>query len=315
LRLVRCDAIDLTSYVRPESAELAYLDPPFSIGAELAARTKKGEGRGRRGPASGPTAYDDRWPSLSAYFDWLEPRVAAARSLLSARGTLWLHLDQRAVHEAKVMCDRVFGRASFLGEVVWVPGNGAKSRRGPGVGHQTLLLYSRSRAFVWNADDPMLRTPFAETSLKMHFRRTNAAGRRYRERTIGGKTYRYYADEGRALGSVWNDCPAMVANTPLCAEGTGYPTQKPLKLLERIIRASTRPGALVVDPFCGSGTTLHAAASCGRDAVGSDIGRLAIATARKRLARAGIVVEVVRRATAFGAPSQNLSRHGPRRRE
>jgi site-specific DNA-methyltransferase (adenine-specific) len=290
MRLVRCDAIDLARHVRAESAELAYLDPPFSIGAELAARTKKGEGRGRKGASSGPTAYDDRWPSLAAYLAWLEPRIVVARSLLSAQGTLWLHLDQRAVHEAKAVCDRVFGRRSFLGEVVWVPGNGSKSRRGPGIGHQTLLLYARTNAFVWNADDPMLRAPFAETSLDMHFRRKDAAGRRYRERTIGGRTYRYYADEGRALGSVWSDCPAMVANTPICAEGTGYPTQKPLKLLERIIRASTSPKGLVVDPFCGSGTTLHAAALCGRDAVGADIGRLAIATTRERLARAGTPV-------------------------
>jgi site-specific DNA-methyltransferase (adenine-specific) len=295
VRLVHGDAIDLGAHVRAESAELAYLDPPFSIGAELAARTRKGEGRGRRGTSSGPTAYDDRWPSLPAYLAWLEPRIAVARSLLSARGTLWLHLDQRAVHEAKLVCDRVFGRGAFLGEVVWVPGNGSKSRRGPGLGHQTLLLYARTRAFVWNADDPMLRAPFADTSLEMHFRRKNAKGRRYRERTLGGKTYRYYADEGRAIGSVWTDCPAMVANTPLSAEATGYPTQKPLKLLERIIRASTEPTGLVIDPFCGSGTTLHAAAICGRDAVGADIGKLAIATTRRRLVHAGVPVEKVRR--------------------
>jgi site-specific DNA-methyltransferase (adenine-specific) len=293
MRLVRCDAIDLAAHVRPGSAELAYLDPPFSIGAELAARTKKGECRGRRGRSSGPTAYDDRWPSLAAYLAWLEPRIAAARSLLSPRGTLWLHLDQRAVHEAKILCDGVFGRGSFLGEVVWVPGNGTKSRRGPGASHQTLLLYTRTKDFVWNADDPMLRAPHAATSLKMHFKNETPDGRRYRDRTIAGKTYRYYADHGRALGSVWTDCPAMVANTPLCAESTGYPTQKPQKLMERIVRASTESGGLVVDPFCGSGTTLHAAAVSGRDAVGADIGELAIATTRERLARAGIAVDVV----------------------
>jgi site-specific DNA-methyltransferase (adenine-specific) len=294
IRLVRCDAIDLGAHVRPESAELAYLDPPFSIGAELVARTTKGEGRGRRGGCKGPIAYDDRWPSLPAYLGWLEPRIAVARSLLSRRGTLWLHLDLRAVHEAKLICDRVFGRARFLGEVVWVPGNGAKSRRGPGVGHQTLLLYAKTRAFVWNADAPVLRAPFAETSLATHFRHTDADGRRFRDRTVGGKTYRYYADLGRALGSVWTDCPAMVANTPICKEGTGYPTQKPQKLLDRIVRASTEPKALVIDPFCGSGTTLHAAALAGRDAVGGDTGKLAIATATGRLRRAGIAVSVQR---------------------
>jgi site-specific DNA-methyltransferase (adenine-specific) len=117
---------------------------------------------------------------------------------------------------------------------------------------------------------------------------------------VAGKTYRYYADEGRALGSVWSDCPAMVANTPLRMEGTGYPTQKPLKLLERIVRASTEPASLVIDPFCGSGTTLHAAASSGRDAVGSDLGALAIETTRRRLASAGFSVEDTPEATPRG---------------
>jgi site-specific DNA-methyltransferase (adenine-specific) len=291
MRLVQCDALDLARHVPPESAQLAYLDPPFNVGAEFVARTRRGEGRGRKAPGRGPSAYMDRWRSLDTYLAWLEPRIGVVRSLLSERGTMWLHLDHRAVHEAKLVCDRVFARRAFIGEVVWVPANGSKSKRGPGTGHQTLLLYGKTSAFVWNAKDPSLRRPFAETSLAMHFRSTDASGRHFRDRTIGGKTYRYYADEGRAIGSVWTDCPAMVANTPLCDEGTGYPTQKPLKLLDRIIRASTEPGGLVVDPFCGSGTALHAAARAGRDAVGADIGDLAVAMTARRLTNAGIAFE------------------------
>src|SRR5258708_5362283 len=200
-----------------------------------------------------------------------------------------LHLYHRAVHEAKVACDAIFGRAAFPGEIVWVPGNGARGRRrGPAVTHQTLLVYTAGRDFVWNADDPSLREPFAATSLAMHFSNTDAQGRRYRERTLGGRTYRYWADDGRALGSVWNDCPAMVANTPLRREATGYPTQKPLKLLDRIVRASTREGGLVIDPFCGSGTTLLAAASLGRTFVGCDRGELAIETSARRLRAEGV---------------------------
>ena len=88
----------------------------------------------------------------------------------------------------------------------------------------------------------MLREPYAETSLAMHFTHRDEDGRLYRERVIGGKAYRYYADEGRRLGSVWTDIPAMVANTPLRREATGYPTQKPERLLERIVRASSRAG-------------------------------------------------------------------------
>jgi site-specific DNA-methyltransferase (adenine-specific) len=277
--LVRCDALDLGKHVEPGSAELAYLDPPFAVGKPFGARTKAREERAR--PSR--VAFVDKWPSLDAYLAWLEPRVASTRAILSKRGTMWLHLDHRAVHEAKVVCDRVFGRGAFLGEIIWAPGNGSKGRRGPGMTHQTLLLYAAGDDFVWNAKDPALRAPFAKTSLSMHFKNKDEGGRAYRDRTIAGKTYRYYADEGRAIGSVWSDCPAMTANTPLCEESTGYATQKPEKLLDRIVRASTSEGALVIDPFCGSGTTLVCAARLGRRFAGSDAGELAIETTARRL--------------------------------
>ena len=117
----------------------------------------------------------------------------------------------------------------------------------------------------------------------MHFQSEDVDGRRYRDRTIGGKTYRYYADEGRRLGSVWTDCPAMNANTPLAHETTGYPTQKPLTLLDRIVRAASLPESRVLDPMCGSGTTVVAATSLGRRAVGIDQSALACRIATERL--------------------------------
>lgn len=274
------DALDLGAR-GVKDADLCYLDPPFAVGVAFGARRSKGA------RASGPIAYVDRWPSIDAYLDWLEPRLDAARSILSEEGSLWLHLDHRAVHDAKLRCDRVFGRAGFAGEIVWVPGNGSKARNGPGVTHQTILVYTRGARMIWNARDPALREPYAATSQSMHFKRTDERGRRYRDRTIGQKTYRYYADEGRALGSVWSDCPAMVANTPLRAESTGYPTQKPEKLLERVVRAASREGGLVVDPFHGSGTTLVVAARLGRRFAGSDTSALAHEVATARLAKDG----------------------------
>ncbi len=286
-RLVRGDAIDLARWLPAKKrAQLVYLDPPFSVGLRFGARTRARESR-----VNGPVAYDDRWASLDAYLAWLEPRLRAARGALAPRGTMWLHLDHRAVHEAKTLCDATFDRGAFAGEIIWVPGNGAKGRRGLGVTHQTILVYAASDDYVWNARDASMRAPFARTSLSMHFTKTDDAGRAFRERVVGGRTYRYYADEGRAIGSVWTDCPAMVANTPLRKETTGYPTQKPLKLLDRIVRAATEPGALVVDPFCGSGTTLEAAARAGRSFLGGDVGELAIATTAARLERAGIAFE------------------------
>jgi site-specific DNA-methyltransferase (adenine-specific) len=303
-RLILGDAKDLTRFVEEESVDLAYVDPPFKVERSFGARVGA---RGAR--ASGPVAYDDTWPSLPAYLGWLEERIAVVHSLLSRRGTMWLHLDQRAVHEAKTVCDRVFGRGRFHGEVIWVPGNGSKSKTGPGMGHQTLLLYARGSDPIWNAKDPALRAPFAATSQSMHFKNVDADGRRYRDRVVGGKTYRYYADEGRALGSVWTDCPAMVANTPLRAETTGYPTQKPLKLLDRVVRASSLPGSIVLDPMCGSGTTLVAAHDAGRRFIGCDIGELAIATTKKRLPRE---VEVVVTDEEAGGAERRRVRHAQR---
>jgi site-specific DNA-methyltransferase (adenine-specific) len=287
--LARADALDVGRYVEAGSAQLAYLDPPFNVGTTFAARGPDGGLR-----AAGPVAYADHWPSTDAYLAWLEARVAIVRDCLADDGTMWLHLDHRAVHAAKLACDRVFGGEAYLGEIIWVPGNGARgARRGPAVTHQTLLIYAAGRDFVWNGRDPALREPFAATSLAMHFTGVDEHGRRHRERTLGGRTYRYYADEGRALGSVWTDCPAMVANTPLRREATGYPTQKPLKLLDRIVRASSRPDGLVIDPFCGSGTTLVAAAKLGRRIAGCDIGDLAIATTGERLRAEGAPFDLV----------------------
>jgi site-specific DNA-methyltransferase (adenine-specific) len=120
----------------------------------------------------------------------------------------------------------------------------------------------------------------------MHFKQVDADGRRYRERVIRGKAYRYYADQGRRIGSVWTDCPAMNANTPLSSETTGYPTQKPEALLERIVLAASSPDSAVLDPMCGSGTTLAVAARLGRRCRGIDRSDVACGIARRRLAAA-----------------------------
>lgn len=288
-------ALDAVSACRSMPAEttfdLVYLDPPYGVGVEMTARTRSGEGRGRRHANSGPLAYkDDR--DVSELISMLEQVASAVRPRMSERAWFCLHMDHRAVHEAKVAMDGVFGRGAFAGEVIWIPGNGGRGK-GLSVTHQTLLFYHRSSATgaaaVWHTDHPLLREPYAKTSLSMHFQQVDEAGRHYRERTIAGKTYRYYADMGRRLGSVWSDIPAMRANTPLLGEGTGYPTQKPLKLLERILLATTQEGDVVADLMCGSGTTLVAAASLGRTFVGADRSPLAIETTSHRLRAAGRV--------------------------
>jgi site-specific DNA-methyltransferase (adenine-specific) len=268
--------------------DLVYVDPPYGTGESMGARLAPGEARQR--PSPDRLAYSD-----SSDVDALVELIAGAAREIALRmretGTFAVHLDHRAVHETKVALDGVFGRGAFLGEVIWSPGNGARGKR-LAMTHQTILFYARSVAArgrtTFNAKEPRLREPYAKTSLEMHFQNLDEAGRRYREREIRGKVYRYYADEGRRMGSVWTDISAMVANTPLRAETTGYPTQKPLKLLERIIAMCSRPGDVVADLMCGSGTTLVAAENLGRRFIGGDRSRLAVDVARKRLTEANI---------------------------
>lgn len=305
--LYHADALDACGAIGEPAFDLVYLDPPFNVGGGFAARTRAGEARGRRTKASGPDAYNDAWGGRAAFLSMLRPRVAAVRAVMKPEATLWLHLDYRTVHYAKVMCDELFGAGAFRGEIVWVPGNGARGTRGPSVTHQTLLIYGRDPSpkarMVWNADDPALREPFAATSLEMHFRSRTADGRAYRDRTIGGKTYRYFADEGRKLGSVWTDIPGMIANTPLRKEGTGYPTQKPEPLLERIVRAASLPGQTVGDLMCGSGTTLVVAARLGRRFIGGDASPLAVTTTSRRLDGAGVLYRRIELGASGGAPT------------
>ena len=258
--------------------DLIYVDPPFNAGGKRRARLTSGVERAR-----GTLAYSDHFGGVDAFIEMLEPRLAAMRACVSDSGSLWLHLSHHTVHEAKVAADRVFGRSAFAGEVIWVPGNGGRRRNGPSVTHQTILIYTGQHGMIWNGDDSSLRESYADTSLRMHFKEVDADGRRYRERVISGKAYRYYADAGRRLGSVWTDCPAMNANTPLTTETTGYPTQKPEALLARIVRAASHAGSAVLDPMCGSGTTLAVAVRLGRRALGIDQSPVACQVARARL--------------------------------
>lgn len=261
--------------------DLVYVDPPFNAGGVRSAR----QGAGER--VHGTRAYRDAWGGLESFLDMLEPRLTVMRDAMSELGSLWLHLDHRSVHDAKVLADRVFGPGGFAGEIIWVPGNGGRRRNGPSVTHQTILIYKRGKKLLYNTDSRVLREPYADTSLRMHFKQTDESGRRFREREINGKKYRYYADEGRRLGSVWTDCPAMRANTPLIQETTGYPTQKPEALLERIIVASTHADSWVLDPMCGSGTTLAVAHKLGRRWAGIDQSQIAERVARQRLEALG----------------------------
>jgi DNA modification methylase len=277
--------------------DLVYIDPPFYTGADRSvtiAVPPWDDSSPRPASSLKRMAYRDTWgPSpeerargltpLDKYLQWFAETASLLRELLSDTGLLFVHLDDNVGHEAKVVLDETFGADRFRGEIIWQLGTGAKSRKFFSIQHNIILVYSGGDAWTYNYDAKMARQPFAQGSLGTHFRRVDEHGRRYRIRTINGKNYKYFADEGRAIGSVWTDISSMTANSPIIAEGTGYPTQKPEKLLERILGVCTRPGDLILDCFCGSGTTPAVAGKLGRRWIACDVSRFAVHMTRKRL--------------------------------
>lgn len=217
-------------------------------------------------------AYAAHSPSMAAFLSFMSVRLIEMHRILKPTGSLYLHCDTDANAYLRLMLDSIFGRQNILGEVVWNKANGAKSKTEWGNENDTILCYAKEKGtYVFNSSNPALRKPYADISLSMHFNKVDENGRRYRERVIKGKSYIYYEDEGRFIGNIWNDIPSMKANTPLQDEYTGWKTQKPLRLYQRIVKASSNPGGLVLDPFAGCATTCVAAEQTGRDWIGIDL--------------------------------------------
>ncbi|MHB1544830.1 MAG: site-specific DNA-methyltransferase [Gammaproteobacteria bacterium] len=272
--------------------DLIYIDPPFATGADFSFTTKigvSGDEVSKEQSVIEEKAYRDTWGrygagrELDSWMQMILPRLHLMRDLLSDSGSIYVHVDYRVSAHLRLLMDEVFGGDALRGWIAWQIGTGAKGRQQWSNQHNDLLCYSKGASFVFNHDSAELREPFAEVSQAMHFNKVDKDGRRYRERIVNGKNYIYYADEGRLVGSVWTDCPSMAANSPILGESVGYPTQKPEKLLRRVISASSSPGNLVADFFCGSGTTLAVAEKLGRRWIGCDLGRWAIHVTRKRL--------------------------------
>ncbi|MBX3323225.1 MAG: site-specific DNA-methyltransferase [Phycisphaeraceae bacterium] len=257
--------------------KLIYLDPPYAVGMDFDAALRTEQ---RPEPIF---AYSDRWPTLDAYIQFLYERFIVCRELLSEDGSIYVHVDQRTSHWVRCILQEIFGREYDRGAIVWSLGNGAKSRSAWSCVHNDILCFSKGADFTFRHDHPALREPYAQTSIKSHFRKRDDQGRHFRTRQINGRSYHYYADQGRLVGSVWNDCPAMLSRSPILDESTGYPTQKPEKLLERIVEASSEPGDLVADFFCGSGTTAVVAQRLARRTIAADLGARAIETTAHRM--------------------------------
>jgi len=253
---------------------LAYLDPPFFTGREHTLVERRD---GRTDPRTREHAFDDRWDSLEAYLESLVERVALTRELLLPEGCLVLHVDPRTSHYLKVLCDEVFGVASFASEIVWRYRRWPSKTRNFQRVHDVLLRYVRDPEAVprfRQLYEPLAASTRATWGDRKQRAVVDSSGRRVRSSSTEEAT------PGTPLGDVWDI--GIVA--PVAKERTGYPTQKPEALLERLITSCTDPGDLVLDPYHGSGTTSAVCARLGRRVIGVDANRRAITIARRRLA-------------------------------
>ena len=254
-----------------ESITLAYLDPPFLTGRVHEAISKDAGVRATR------AAFDDRWPDRASYLDSIGRRIEAVRDLLAPHGSMVLHVDPKTSHYLKVLCDEIFGEEAFASEIIW------RYRRWPAKTpnfqrvHDVLLRY-RKNPEVAPRFNPLFE-PLAPSTLATWGTGKQRAvfakdGRRLRSRTTEERT------PGVPMGDVWD----IGVIAPVSKERTGYPSQKPEALLDRLVTALSDPGEWVLDPYAGSGTTLAVAARLGRRFLGIDASDVAIETQLERFA-------------------------------
>ncbi len=268
-------------------AQCVYIDPPFNTGRRFIHRVRVGEKEYASGIGSLElTAYEDHFGDREAYHAFLRALLTAARDLMKDSGSLFLHLDQREAAYGRLIADQVFGESNFVNEIIWAYQSGGRTMKRFSAKHDTILFYRKSRAHFFDITGaPVPRSAYRQNHMK---RQVDENGRSYRTIRSGGKVYTYYDDEPVYPGDVWTDVSHLQQKDP---QRTGYDTQKPVSLLKRIIACTTRPGDLVADLCCGSGTTLAAALQTERRFLGMDTSRTAVAVSRKRLTEAALTVD------------------------
>lgn len=317
-RLFYGDNLDvLREHIASESVDLVYLDPPFNSNRSYNVLFKHKSGKDAQAQIE---AFDDTWTwsheaeieyaamiaggaplkvadalvamrgligdnDLMAYLVMMTPRLIELHRVLKPTGSLYLHCDPTASHYLKIMLDAIFGPTQFRNEIAWhYSGWNKKMSQHFERRHDVILFYAKSKdqvfnsyALPWNSKEEYLKV----RKQKLH---VDDDGREYvMSDRGGGRRIKRYIEEamayGRPIDDVWNLDKINNSST----EALGYPTQKPLLLLERIIEASSNPGEVVLDPFCGCGTTVDAAQKLSRQWVGIDITYLAVDLIDKRL--------------------------------
>ncbi len=263
--------------------KLIYIDPPFDVGADFTTDITFGDEE--QSFTKEPTileeiAYRDTWgKGADSFISMIYERLILMRDLLAEDGSIYVHCDWRVSGYLRLVLDEVFGKDNFQRDIIWhLSGvSGYKSLVNSFIrGHETIFYYGKNNSPIFNRR----YLPYSPAQLK-RFSAKDENGRRYKPIT---KERRIYLDEAKGvpISDVWSDIASFqtIVNSP---EILDYPTQKPEALLERIIKASSNEGDIVADFFCGSGTTLAVAEKLNRKWIGSDLGKFAIHTTRKRM--------------------------------
>ena len=256
------DCLEALPQIPDRSVAVAYLDPPFNTGTARRGTLAAGPPVGNRAeiiPENIPAAVSPLWfgDAFADYRGFLMPRLAEARRVLADDGTMYLHLDYREAHYAKVALDGLFGRDCFLNEIIWAYDYGGRSRRRWPAKHDTILVYVKDPERYYFDADAVDREPYMAPGLQSPER----------------------AARGKSPTDVWWHTIVHTRG----AERTGYPTQKPEGVLRRIVAASSRPGDRVLDCFAGSGTTGAVAQALGRRFTMIDDNPQAVEVMRRRL--------------------------------
>lgn len=276
------DVLDALARDGAAPIDLVYIDPPFCTGNRFLVKSMV-ENTASHQDVHHAAAFADCWEGgVAGYLEWLYPRLVRMHALLAPGGSLVVHTDWRVASHVRLVLDEIFGPERLVNELVWYKGfRGTRVRSMFQRAHDILWWYAKSDGYFWSQG----YEPYRDAGMK-RYNRVDAQGRRYarikRRRTDGTIYYghTYPGGEGKWRNDVIADIPTMAATSP---ERTGYATQKPLKLLTTLIESLCPPGGLVADFFCGTGTTLVAAASLGRRFLGADASPAALHFSRRRL--------------------------------
>lgn len=268
-QIYKGDCLEILRGFDDESVDLIYLDPPFF--------TQKTHTLGTR-DRKRVFSFDDLWSSHTEYARFIYERLEQMWQVLSRTGSLFFHCDRNASHIIRALLDDVFGPDMFRSEIIWYYRRWSNAQKGLLPAHQTIYYYTKSDEYTF---DTFYQEYSASTNVDqiLQRRKRDETGKAVYETDEDGRIVPNGGKKGVPLRDVW-DIPYL---NPKAKERTGYPTQKPLLLLERIVKIASEEGDIVLDPFCGSGTTLVAAVSLNRQAIGIDISDDALEITRKRL--------------------------------